>query len=56
MIIRVVKKDKEEAWLNLTPGQRLEIAHRARQKMRKPGINYSYEGMKVKITLLNEDF
>ena len=44
------QKMKEEAWLKLTPQQRLEIAFRVREMTRKPGVNYSFEGQKVKIT------
>ena len=41
---------KDEAFLKLTPFQRLEYALEVRMKMRKPGINYSYDGQKVKVT------
>jgi len=44
------QKMKEEAWLQLTPQQRLEIAHRISEMTRKPDVNYSYKGMKVKIS------
>jgi hypothetical protein len=43
------QKNKDEAFLKLTPHQRLEQANKIRMKMRKPGINYSYVGMKVVI-------
>ena len=43
------QKQKEEAWLRLTPNERLAIAFRISEMTRKPGVNYSYEGMKVKI-------
>lgn len=43
---------KDEAFLKLTPLERLEQANRFRMKMRKPGINYSYVGMKVRIKKL----
>jgi hypothetical protein len=42
-------KQKEEAWLKLTPYQRLAIAFKISEMTRKSGVNYSYEGMKVKI-------
>ncbi len=41
------QKNKDEAFLKLTPHQRLEQANKVRMKMRKPGVNYSYVGMKV---------
>ena len=43
---------KDEAFLNLTPAQRLEYACKVRMKMRKPGVNYSYAGMKVTVKKL----
>lgn len=43
---------KDEAFLKLSPEQRLEQANRVRIKMRKQGINYSYEGMKVTVKRL----
>lgn len=58
-MIKVVKttfdqeqREKEEAWLKLTPNQRLEIAYKVINMIRKPEIKYSYKGMKVKITKL----
>ncbi len=44
------QKEKEEAWLKLTPNQRLDIAYKVINMIRKPEVNYSYNGMKVKIT------
>ena len=44
------QKSKDEAFLKLTPHQRLEQANKVRMKMRKPGVNYSYVGMKVVVT------
>ena len=46
------QKMKEEVWLRLTPQQRLEIAFRISEMTRRPGVNYSYKGMKVKISRL----
>lgn len=43
---------KDEAFLKLTPHQRLEQANKVRMKMRRPGINYSYTGMKVTVKRL----
>jgi hypothetical protein len=40
---------KDEAFLQLTPIERLEQANQVRMKMRKPGVNYSYVGMKITI-------
>ena len=46
------QRAKDDAFLKLTPQQRLEQANRVREKMRKPGVKYSYAGMKVTITRL----
>ncbi len=46
------QKAKDEAFLKLTPLQRLEQAYKVRMKMRKPGVNYSYVGMKVTVKRL----
>jgi hypothetical protein len=58
-MIKVVKttfeqeqNEKEEAWLKLMPSQRLEIAYKIINMVRKPEVNYSYKGQKVKITRL----
>jgi hypothetical protein len=55
-MIKVVKttfekeqQEKDEAFLQLTPFQRWEQALKVRMKMRKPGINYSFKGMKVTV-------
>jgi hypothetical protein len=47
------QKAKDEAFLKLTPYQRLEQANKVREKMRKSGVNYSYAGMKVTIKRLS---
>jgi hypothetical protein len=47
------QKEKEEAWLNLSPNKRWEIAYRIINSTRDPAINYSYMGLKVKITRLS---
>ena len=44
------QREKDEAFLKLTPAQRLEIAFKMRKLMRRPGVKYSYKGQKVKIT------
>lgn len=44
---------KDEAFLRLTPLERLEQANRVRMRMRKPGVDYSYVGMKVTIKRLS---
>ena len=44
---------KDEAFLALTPLQRWEYAYRTRQKMYKPGVNYSFKGMKVTVKKLS---
>lgn len=47
------QKAKNEAFLKLTPLQRLEHACQLREKMRKKGVDYSYKGQKVKVTRLS---
>lgn len=47
------QKLKDEAFLTLTPLQRWEHAYRMRQKMYKPGVNYSFKGMKVTVKKLS---
>lgn len=44
------QKLKEEAFLKLTPLERLAYACSVRERMRKPGVDYSYEGKKVTVT------
>ncbi len=46
------QKEKDEAFLRLTPFQRMEQMLKVRRLMRKKGFNYSYKGQKVKITRL----
>lgn len=45
--------EKDEAFLRLTPFQRLEHALKVHMKMRKPGVDYSYEGKKVIVKKLS---
>ncbi len=54
--IKVVKtsfeqeqKEKDEAWLKLTPLERLDRARQVRQRMKEVGKDYSFEGMKVRV-------
>jgi hypothetical protein len=47
------QKMKEEAFLKLTPEERMDHARKVRERMRKPGINYSIEGLKVKVSRLS---
>jgi hypothetical protein len=44
---------KQEAFLKLTPEQRLEQAYQVRMKMKKPGVNYSFKGMRVIVKRLS---
>lgn len=44
---------KDEAFLALTPLQRWEYAYRMIQKMYKPGVNYSFKGIKVTVKKLS---
>lgn len=50
------QRAKDEAFLKLTPIERLEYACKMRMKMRKPGVNYSFKGMKVTVKKLDENF
>ena len=43
---------KDQAFLNLTGLERLDMARRVRERMKKPDVNYSYQGLRVKITKL----
>ena len=43
------QQEKDEAFLKLKPLQRWEQALKVRIKMRKPGVNYSFNGMKVMV-------
>ena len=45
--------EKEEAWLKLSPNKRWEIAYKIINATRDPSINYSYKGLKVKVTRLS---
>jgi hypothetical protein len=42
-------KEKDEAFLRLTPIQRWEQALKLRMRMRKPGVSYSFNGIKVTV-------
>jgi hypothetical protein len=44
---------KEEAFLKLTPLERMAYAHHVRMKMRKPTIDYSFRGKKVTVKKLS---
>jgi hypothetical protein len=43
---------KDQAFLSLTGLERLDMARRVRERMKKSNVNYSYHGLKVKITKL----
>ncbi|HEY9046260.1 MAG TPA: hypothetical protein VIN08_10210 [Ohtaekwangia sp.] len=47
------QKMKDEAFLALTPLQQWEYAYNVRKKMYKPGVNYSFKGMKVTVKKLS---
>ena len=47
------QKIKDEAFLARTPLQRWEYAYNVRKKMYKPGVNYSFKGMKVTVKKLS---
>jgi hypothetical protein len=42
--------EKEEAFLKLSPEERLEAMLKVRMKMYKKGVDYSFKGKKVKVT------
>jgi hypothetical protein len=46
------QKQKDEAFLKLTPLQRWEYAFKVRQKMYKPDVHYSFSGQKVTVKKL----
>jgi hypothetical protein len=48
------QRERDERFLKLTLFERWEQALRVRELMRKPGVNYSYDGLTVKITRLSE--
>lgn len=55
-MIKVVKttfeeeqKAKDEAFLNLSPIERMDRMRRVREKMKKAGVNYSYSGLVVTV-------
>jgi hypothetical protein len=43
------QRAKDEAFLKLTPLQRLEWAFNIKKRMRLPGVDYSYAGKKVTV-------
>ncbi|HMQ00478.1 MAG TPA: hypothetical protein PKC24_11910 [Cyclobacteriaceae bacterium] len=44
------QKEKDEAFLKLSPEERLEAMLKVRMKMYKKGVDYSFKGKKVKVT------
>jgi hypothetical protein len=45
---------KDKHFLSLSPLQRWEVALKVRNMMRRPDVNYSYEGSKVRIKKLSK--
>ena len=43
---------KDQAFLKMTGIERLDSARRFRERMKKSNVDYSYDGLKVKITKL----
>ena len=43
------QEDKDEAFLKLTPIERLALMYKTREQMRKPDVDYSLPGKKVTI-------
>ena len=59
-MIKVVKttfdkeqREKDEAFLKLSPVERMDHARKVRERMKKSGIDYSIEGLKVKVSRLS---
>jgi hypothetical protein len=59
-MIKVVKttfekeqQEKDDAFLNLTPIERMDRARKVRDRMKKPKIKYSLNGLKVKVNRLS---
>jgi hypothetical protein len=59
-MIKVIKttfeeeqRNKDDAFLKLSPLERLDHARKMRERMKKPGVNYSIEGLKVKVSRLS---
>ncbi len=44
------QREKDEAFLRLTPLQRLDHARKVREKMKKNNLNYSFEGLIVSVS------
>ena len=42
-------QEKELAWLKLSPIERMDRARNIRERMKKPDLNYSLEGLKVSV-------
>ncbi len=47
------QRRKDDAFLDLTPLERLDHARKVRERMKIPGFNYSIEGLKVKVSRLS---
>ena len=46
------QREKDEAFLKLTPEERMDQARKVRERMKRPDVNYSIEGLKVKVSRL----
>jgi len=46
------QRRKDEAFRKMTGLERLDVARRVREKMKKSNVDYSYSGLMVKITRL----
>jgi len=46
------QSEKDEAFLKLSPEERLATMLKVRMKMYKKGVDYSFKGKKVKVTKL----
>lgn len=47
------QREKDEAFLKLSPLERMDYARKIRERMKRSGINYSIEGLKVKVSRLS---
>jgi hypothetical protein len=55
-MIKVVKttfeaeqQSKDQAFLKLSPIERMDRMRRVREKMKKDGVSYSYNGLEVRV-------
>ena len=47
------QREKDEAFLKLTPEERMDRARKVRERMKRPDVNYKLEGLRVKVSRLS---